>query len=99
MAQGKASMSKVADWIGVSAPLLDVEITEVSSIEAAGPQSVVFAMDKETLTKALESKAGADSCEQKSGRRGVAARSAGVVGGGRAVCVCGGWGTAEGARV
>jgi UDP-3-O-[3-hydroxymyristoyl] glucosamine N-acyltransferase len=58
MAQGKASMSKVADWIGVGAPLLDVEITEVSSIEAAGPQSVVFAMDKETLTKALESKAG-----------------------------------------
>ncbi len=51
-------MSKVADWIGVGAPLLDVEITEVSSIEAAGAQSVVFAMDKETLTKALESKAG-----------------------------------------
>ena len=51
-------MSKVADWIGVGAPLLDVEITEVSSIEAAGPQSVVFAMDKETLIKALESKAG-----------------------------------------
>ncbi len=54
-----ASMSKVADWIGVSAPLLDVEIREVSSIETAGAQSVVFAMDKETLTKALASKAGA----------------------------------------
>jgi UDP-3-O-[3-hydroxymyristoyl] glucosamine N-acyltransferase len=54
-----ASMSKVADWIGVSAPLLDVEIQEVSSIEIAGAQSVVFAMDKETLTKALASKAGA----------------------------------------
>jgi UDP-3-O-[3-hydroxymyristoyl] glucosamine N-acyltransferase len=53
-----ASMSKVADWIGVSAPLLDVEITEVSSIEEAGASSVVFAMDKETLTRALESKAG-----------------------------------------
>jgi UDP-3-O-[3-hydroxymyristoyl] glucosamine N-acyltransferase len=52
------TMSKVADWIGVSAPLLDVEITEVASLEGAGPQSVVFAMDKETLTKALESKAG-----------------------------------------
>ena len=59
MAQGKTSMSKVADWIGVSAPLLDVEITEVSNIDGAGASSVVFAMDKETLTKALESKAGA----------------------------------------
>jgi UDP-3-O-[3-hydroxymyristoyl] glucosamine N-acyltransferase len=58
MAQKKTSMSKVADWIGVSAPLLDVEITEVSSIESAGVGSVVFAMDKETLTKALQSKAG-----------------------------------------
>ena len=51
-------MSKVADWIGVSAPLLDVEITEVSNIEGAGASSVVFAMDKETLSKALSSKAG-----------------------------------------
>jgi UDP-3-O-[3-hydroxymyristoyl] glucosamine N-acyltransferase len=51
-------MSKVADWIGVSAPLLDVEITEVSNIESAGPGSVVFATDKETLTQALQSKAG-----------------------------------------
>lgn len=53
-----AKMSKVADWIGVSAPLLDVEITDVSSIEGANQGSVVFALDKETLTKALESKAG-----------------------------------------
>src|ERR1700743_2677968 len=52
------SMSKVADWIGVSAPLLDVEITEVLNIEGAGSGSVVFAMDKETLTRALASKAG-----------------------------------------
>ncbi len=51
-------MSKVADWIGVSAPLLDVEIAEVSSIEGAGSGSVVFATDKETLTRALASKAG-----------------------------------------
>ena len=51
-------MSKVADWIGVSAPLLDVEITEVSNIDGAGASSVVFAMDKETLSKALASKAG-----------------------------------------
>src|SRR5580704_14174007 len=59
MANRGTSMSKVADWIGVSAPLLDVEITEVSNIEGAGASSVVFAMDKETLTKALSSKAGA----------------------------------------
>jgi UDP-3-O-[3-hydroxymyristoyl] glucosamine N-acyltransferase len=57
MAQQNASMSKVADWIGVSAPLLDVAITDVSSIEGAGPGSVVLAMDRETLTRALESKA------------------------------------------
>ncbi len=53
-----ASMSKVADWIGVSAPLLDVEITEVSGIETANANSVVFAVDEETLKKALASKAG-----------------------------------------
>ncbi len=53
-----ARMSKVADWIGVNAPLLDVEITEVASIEAAAASSAVFAMDKESLKKALESKAG-----------------------------------------
>jgi UDP-3-O-[3-hydroxymyristoyl] glucosamine N-acyltransferase len=52
-----ASMSKVADWIGVSAPLLDVEITEVASIETAGANSVVFAVDEETLKKALASSA------------------------------------------
>jgi UDP-3-O-[3-hydroxymyristoyl] glucosamine N-acyltransferase len=51
-------MGKVADWIGVRAPLLEVEISEVSRIEDAGGGSVVFAMDKETLTRALESRAG-----------------------------------------
>lgn len=50
---------RIADWLGVSAPLLEVEIAEVASLQGAGPRSVVFAMDKETLTKALESKAGA----------------------------------------
>ena len=53
------SIGKVADWLGVSAPLLDGEISEVAAIEGAGPWSVVFAVDKETLTKALSSKAGA----------------------------------------
>jgi len=52
-------IGKVADWLGVSAPLLDAEITEVAGIENAEPGSVVFAVDKETLTRALASKAGA----------------------------------------
>lgn len=50
---------KVADWLGVSAPLLEGEITEVAGIEEAGPGSVVFAVDNEALTRALASKAGA----------------------------------------
>jgi UDP-3-O-[3-hydroxymyristoyl] glucosamine N-acyltransferase len=52
------TMSKVADWIGVSAPLLDVEITAVTSIEEASGSSLVFAVDDEALAKALQSKAG-----------------------------------------
>jgi UDP-3-O-[3-hydroxymyristoyl] glucosamine N-acyltransferase len=55
---GTATMSKLADWIGVGAPLLDVEVAEVSSIEAAGERSVVFAVDGEALAKALRSRAG-----------------------------------------
>jgi UDP-3-O-[3-hydroxymyristoyl] glucosamine N-acyltransferase len=51
-------MGKVADWIGVSAPLLDVEIREVSKIESAGSGSVVFAVDGPTLVRALDSEAG-----------------------------------------
>src|SRR5881398_2872869 len=54
-----AKIGKVADWLGVSAPLLDEEITEVASIETAGPGSVVFAVDKDAMTRALASKAGA----------------------------------------
>ncbi|MCU1249125.1 MAG: UDP-3-O-(3-hydroxymyristoyl)glucosamine N-acyltransferase [Edaphobacter sp.] len=52
-------IGKVADWLGVSAPLLDEEITEVASIENAGPGSVVFAVDKEAMTRALRSRAAA----------------------------------------
>jgi UDP-3-O-[3-hydroxymyristoyl] glucosamine N-acyltransferase len=52
-------IGKVADWLGVSAPLLDAEIREVASMEAAGPGSVVFAVDKEALRRALASEAGA----------------------------------------
>jgi len=53
-----ATMSKVADWIGVGAPLLDVEITAVSNIEGAGESSVVFAAEAGALDKALKSNAG-----------------------------------------
>ncbi len=53
-----ARIGKVADWLGVSAPLVDGEITEVAGIDRAGPGSVVFAMDKETLRGALASGAG-----------------------------------------
>jgi UDP-3-O-[3-hydroxymyristoyl] glucosamine N-acyltransferase len=53
-----ATMSKVADWIGVSAPLLDVEIKAVSNIEGANDSSVVFAVEAEALGKALRSNAG-----------------------------------------
>jgi UDP-3-O-[3-hydroxymyristoyl] glucosamine N-acyltransferase len=53
------NIGKIADWLGVSAPLLDGEISEVSAIEGSGPWSVVFAMDKETFSRALASKAGA----------------------------------------
>jgi UDP-3-O-[3-hydroxymyristoyl] glucosamine N-acyltransferase len=53
-----ATRGKVADWIGASAPPLDMEIDQVSNIEDAGAQSVVFAVDEETLIRALESKAG-----------------------------------------
>jgi UDP-3-O-[3-hydroxymyristoyl] glucosamine N-acyltransferase len=54
-----AKMGKIADWVGVSAPLLDGEIVDVSDIEGAGNGSVVFAVDGEVLKKALASKAGA----------------------------------------
>ena len=53
-----ATMSKVADWIGVSAPLLDVEIRAVSNIEGADENSVVFAVEAEALGRALRSNAG-----------------------------------------
>src|ERR1700680_4344739 len=52
-------IGKVADWLGVSAPLLDGEITEVAGIEDAGPGLLGFAVDKEAWTRALASKAGA----------------------------------------
>src|SRR5260370_17613793 len=54
-----AKIGRIAGWPGPSEPLLDEKITEVASIEDAGLNSVVFAVDKEAMTRALESKAGA----------------------------------------
>jgi len=54
-----ASIGKIADWLGVSAPLLEGEIDEVAAIEAAEVGSIVFAVDRETMTRALQSRAGA----------------------------------------
>ena len=54
-----AKIGKIAGWPGPSEPLLDEKITEVASIENAGLNSVVFAVDKEAMTQALASKAGA----------------------------------------
>jgi UDP-3-O-[3-hydroxymyristoyl] glucosamine N-acyltransferase len=53
------TMGKVADWLGVGAPLLNAQITEVSKIEGAAKSSLVFATDKESLIRALASPAGA----------------------------------------
>src|ERR1700721_541752 len=54
-----AKIGKVADWLGVSAPLPEAEIHEVAAIEAAELGSIVFAVDREAMTRALESRAGA----------------------------------------
>ena len=54
-----AKISEITRWIGVKAPTLEAEITEVSNMEGAKASSLVFAIDSTTLTAALESKAGA----------------------------------------
>lgn len=53
-----ANIKDVADWVGVSAPLGNVEISGVSSIAAATADSVVFAIDSASLAAAKASKAG-----------------------------------------
>ncbi len=53
-----AKLSEVADWVGVSAPAGDGEVTHVSSIAAATRDSVVFAVDSASLAAARSSKAG-----------------------------------------
>jgi len=54
-----AGMNRIADWVGASAPSHEAEIVRVSSLEGAGEDSVVFALDGETLGLAVRSKAGA----------------------------------------
>jgi UDP-3-O-[3-hydroxymyristoyl] glucosamine N-acyltransferase len=55
-----ATTMQIAEWAGAEPPVgaSDCEIVRVSSLEAAGGDSVVFAMDAETLAKALASMAG-----------------------------------------
>ncbi len=57
-----ATIKQIAEWVGaeVAAGSGDAggEVVRVSNLEGAGADSVVFAMDSETLVKALESKAG-----------------------------------------
>ena len=51
-------LSEIAMWFGIEMAVLDGEITTVSAIESAGPESLVFATDSRTLEQALRSKAG-----------------------------------------
>jgi len=53
-----ATMSEVADWVGVGSTDLPGEIDGVSGIEGATARSVVFAVDGATLRLALASQAG-----------------------------------------
>jgi len=56
-----ASIAEIAELVGASVPQgrHEVEILSVSSIEAATPNTLVFAMDAATLVIALQSTAGA----------------------------------------
>lgn len=53
-----AKRSEVADWVGVSSPVAEGEITEVSNTEAATATSLVFAVDPVALAAAVASAAG-----------------------------------------
>jgi UDP-3-O-[3-hydroxymyristoyl] glucosamine N-acyltransferase len=54
-----AKLSEIAAWVGAPAPLAaDNELLRVSNIEAAAPDSIVFATDPKTLSRALASSAG-----------------------------------------
>ena len=56
-----ATMRQIAEWVEAELPAASGdagEVVRVSNLESAGADAVVFAMDAETLGKALESKAG-----------------------------------------
>ena len=54
-----ATIKQIAEWVGAELPAgSGGEIVRVSNLEGAGADSVVFAMDSETLVKALASEAG-----------------------------------------
>ena len=54
-----ATIREIAELVGASAPSAANEIFCVSSVEAATPSALVFAMDAATLNAALQSSAGA----------------------------------------
>jgi len=61
MARATARASEIAGWVRAQLAAgadAEAELTEVSGIEAAGPESVVFATDPKTLARAIESRAG-----------------------------------------
>ncbi|MDQ2833948.1 MAG: UDP-3-O-(3-hydroxymyristoyl)glucosamine N-acyltransferase [Acidobacteriota bacterium] len=58
MAMRCATLKMVAEWVGASAPGLEAEVCRVSSIEEAGEDSLVFAVDRAALERAIGSKAG-----------------------------------------
>ena len=56
-----ATIRQIAEWVGAELPAGSGDggqVVRVSNLEGAGADSVVFAMDSETLAKALASKAG-----------------------------------------
>ena len=55
-----ATLRQIAEWVGGTAGTgaAEAEVVRVSSIEGAGEDAVVFAMDAGTLARALESRAG-----------------------------------------
>ena len=53
-----AKLSEIASWFGIEAEVPDSEISRVSAVESAGPESLVFAIDPGTLEQAVRSSAG-----------------------------------------
>src|SRR6185312_12777041 len=60
-----ATLKEIAELVGTPKPAIEPEILRVSSIEAATPVTLVFAMDGASLAAALNSLAGAESGGRK----------------------------------